>query len=195
MIMYYPNIFDENLYSDLFNEVLNFPVDYGKRIRNDLVDKKRCTTDIKEYEDKYELEMELPGYEKNEIKAELKNGYLIVSAEHAEKKDVKKDMKKDVKKDVSDDAESAENKAETNVEAKADTKENTKENTEAKVKEPVKYICRERFHGKTERSFYVGKNVTKDDIKAQYNNGVLTLSIPKEVNKPEKESEFISITD
>jgi HSP20 family molecular chaperone IbpA len=176
--MYYPNIFDENLYSDLFNEVLNFPVDYGKRIRNELVDKRRCTTDIKEYEDKYELEMEFPGYDKSDIKAELKNGYLIVSAEHTEQKDTG-----DAAENA--DANEAEATGETNSEAK----------TETKAKEPIKYICRERFYGKTERSFYVGKNVTKDDIKAQYTNGVLTLAIPKEVNKPEKESEIISITD
>lgn len=176
MIMYYPNIFDENLYNDLFNEVLNFPVDYGKRIRNELVDKRRCTTDIKEYEDRYELEMEFPGYDKSDIKAELKNGYLIVSAEHTEQKDTG---------DAAEKTEVNEDEAEAAGEAK----------TEAKAKEPIKYICRERFYGKTERSFYVGKNVTKDEIKAQYTNGVLTLVIPKDLNKPEKESEIISITD
>ncbi len=185
--MYYPNIFDENLYSDLFNEVLNFPVDYGKRIRNELVDKKRCTTDIKEYEDRYELEMEFPGYEKSEIKAELKNGYLMVSAEHIEQKDTG---------DVAEDADTAgANADEAEAAGEESTEKSTENKADEKAKEPIKYICRERFHGKTERSFYVGKNVTKDDIKAQYTNGVLTLTIPKEVNKPEKESEIISITD
>ena len=177
--MYYPNIFDEHLYNDLFNEVLNFPVDYSKRLRNELVDKRRCTTDIKEYEDRYELEMEFPGYDKSEIKAELKNGYLIVSAEHIEQKE------------SGEAPDGEESKAAADVEA--DTGAAETDNTIAK--EPIKYICRERFYGKTERNFYVGKTISKDDIKAQYANGVLTLVIPKEVNKQENESEIISITD
>ena len=166
--MYYPSLFNSDFASDLFDEVMNFPIDYGKKLRNELADKRRCTTDIKEYEDKYELEMEFPGFDKSDIKAELKNGYLIVSAEHTEKKDVP--------------AETAEGEAE----------ESTDET--AKKAEP-KYICRERFYGKTERSFFVGKELTKNDIKAQYANGILTLTIPKRVASPEGESEIISIND
>ena len=163
--MYYPSLFNGDFASDLFDEVLNFPVDYGKRLRNEMLDKKRCTTDIKEYDDRYELEMEFPGFDKGDIKAELKNGYLIVGAEHTEKKDT---------------TEAAEGEV---------------EGTEAPKKDVPKYICRERFHGKTERSFYVGKDLSKDDIKAQYTNGILTLVIPKKVARPEGESEIISITD
>ena len=107
--------------------------------------------------------MEFPGYDKADIKAELKNGYLIVSAEHVEKKDTTAD--------ATEETEAAEQKAEP------------------------KYLCRERFHGKVERSFYVGKDLTKEDITAQYANGVLTLVIPKKVSRPEGESEIISITD
>ena len=168
--MYYPNIFNEGFYNDLLDEVVNFPFDYGKRIRNEITDKKRCTTDIKEFEDYYELDMEFPGFSKEEIKEELKNGYLLVSAEHKEAN-------------------------ETADPEKAENTENT-ENTEASevVKaEPVKYICRERFCGKSERSFYVGKELSKEDIKAHYENGLLTLQIPKKVEKPEKENEVISI--
>lgn len=161
--MYYPSLFNGDFASDLFDEVLNFPVDYGKRLRNEMLDKKRCTTDIKEYDDKYELEMEFPGYDKSDIKAELKNGYLIVSAEHVKKNDTTED--------TAEETEAAEQKAEP------------------------KYLCRERFYGKVERSFYVGKDLTKEDITAQYANGVLTLVIPKKVSRPEGESEIISITD
>jgi Molecular chaperone (small heat shock protein) len=160
--MYYPSLFNGDFANDLFDEVFNFPVDYGKRLRNEMLDKKRCTTDIMEFDDRYELEMEFPGFDKSEIKAELKNGYLIVSAEHTEKKDTE------------DEAETAE---------------------DAEGKKEPKYICRERFYGKFERSFYVGKDLSKEDIKAQYANGILTLVIPKKVSKPEGESEIISITD
>ena len=177
--MYYPSVFNDNFTNDLFDEVMNFPFDYGKRVRNELFDKKRCTTDIKEYEDRYELDLELPGYAKEDIKAELKNGYLIVSAEHKEQKE------------SGEAPDGEESKAAADVEA--DTGAAETDNTIAK--EPIKYICRERFFGKTERSFYVGKTISKDDIKAQYANGVLTLVIPKEVNKQENESEIISITD
>ena len=37
-------------------------------------------TDVKEYPDSYELIMDLPGYEKNDIQAALQNGYLTISA-------------------------------------------------------------------------------------------------------------------
>ena len=39
--MYYPSLFNGDFASDLFDEVLNFPVDYGKRLRNEMLDKKR----------------------------------------------------------------------------------------------------------------------------------------------------------
>ncbi|MBR6402743.1 MAG: Hsp20 family protein [Eubacterium sp.] len=168
--MYYPSIFNDNFTNDLFDEVMNFPFDYGKRVRNELFDKKRCTTDIKEFEDRYELDMELPGYSKEDIKAELKNGYLIVSAEHKEEK-------------VEEQKEKSE--SEENASEKAGDQEITKTNP--------RYICRERFYGRTERSFFVGKDVAKEDIKANFVNGILTLTVPKVVKKPENEREYISI--
>ena len=45
------------------------------------------------------------------------------------------------------------------------------------------YLHRERFSGKTSRSYYVG-DVDKETIKAAYDNGVLTITFPKE--NPEK---------
>ena len=38
-------------------------------------------TDIQEYDDGYQLEIDLPGFKKDEVHAELKDGYLVVSAE------------------------------------------------------------------------------------------------------------------
>lgn len=174
--MYYPTIFNDDFYNDLFDEVSNFPFDYGKRVRNEVLPKRRCTTDIKEYEDKYELDLELPGYKKEEIKAELKNGYLVVSAEHTEEKKTQKNEVKEEKE-----------KTEAAEEAKEDTPEVKKEQPKPK------YLCRERYYGKTERSFYVGKEISKEDIKASFVNGILTLTVPKVVKKPENEREFISI--
>ena len=47
---------------------------YGKHAKN------MMKTDIRETEDGYELDIDLPGFKKDEIQAELKNGYLTVSA-------------------------------------------------------------------------------------------------------------------
>ena len=41
------------------------------------------------------------------------------------------------------------------------------------------YIRRERYTGKMSRSFYVGDEVTDEDIKARYADGILTLIVPK----------------
>ena len=183
--MYYPSLFNDEFYNDMFDEVINFPFTYGKRLRNEVLQKKRCTTDIKEYEDKYVLDLELPGYERSEIKAELKNGYLVVSAEHA---DCKENTTEETQEKTQEKTEGAETAAQT---TEGETKEQSGEVVEA---EP-KYICRERFYGKTERSFYVGKDVTKNDIKAQFTNGILSITVPKIVNKQEDEKEYISILD
>ncbi len=58
--------------------------------RDDFFDKKMPTlmkTDIKELKDKYQLEVDLPGYKKENINIELEEGYLRISAKVEEKKD------------------------------------------------------------------------------------------------------------
>ena len=57
-----------------------------------------------------------------------------------------------------------------------------------------KYVRRERYAGSMSRSFYVGKELEHEDIHAKYDNGVLTVTFPKEAKKkvPE-EKKFISI--
>lgn len=52
-------------------------------------DKKLMLTDIKESDKGFELEMDLPGFKKEEIKASLENGYLIISAEKGLEQDEK----------------------------------------------------------------------------------------------------------
>ena len=64
-----------------------------------------------------------------------------------------------------------------------------------KVKnEEGKFIRRERYYGECKRSFYVGNNMTKEDIKANFENGILKLNVPKAEAKPEVETDnYISI--
>ena len=56
-----------------------------------------------------------------------------------------------------------------------------------------KYLRRERYTGAMTRSFYVGKNLTEEDVKAKFGNGVLTLSLPKEAPKKIEEPKYIAI--
>ena len=130
--MMMPSIFGEDLFNDWFD--FSFPdVDrkyYGRRSADQLM-----RTDVKEKDDAYEVEIDLPGFKKDEIKAELENGYLTISATKGANND-EQDKK-------------------------------------------GKYIRRERYAGTMQRSFYVGDDVTQEDIKAKFENGILRLSIPK----------------
>ena len=57
-----------------------------------------------------------------------------------------------------------------------------------------KYIRKERYAGTMQRSFYVGDAITHEDIKAKFENGVLTLNVPKKEALPQKEEDkYISI--
>ena len=108
-------------------------------------------TDIKELDNGYELEIDLPGFKKDEIKAELNNGYLTVSAA----------------KGLDEDKED---------------------------KKTGKYIRRERYAGACQRSYYVGEDITEEDIKASFEHGILTLFVPKKEAKPAvEEKKYISI--
>lgn len=96
-------------------------------------------TDIKETENSYVLDIEVPGFDKKDVNVSLENGYLTVSAQKKT-------------------CEGGEN----------DEKNKKKEN----------YIRRERSCS-VSRSYYVG-DVDKEAVKAKYENGVLTIDIPKE---------------
>ena len=56
-----------------------------------------------------------------------------------------------------------------------------------------KYIRRERYAGSMSRSFYVGENMKEEDIHAKYENGILTLDVPKEQKKAVPEKRYIAI--
>lgn len=96
-------------------------------------------TDIKETENSYVLDIEVPGFDKKDVNVSLENGYLTVSAQ----------------KRTCEGGENGE-------------KDKKKEN----------YIRRERSCS-VSRSYYVG-DVDKEAVKAKYENGVLTIDIPKE---------------
>ena len=55
------------------------------------------------------------------------------------------------------------------------------------------YIRRERYAGSMSRSFYVGENMKEEDIHAKYENGILTLDVPKEQKKAVPEKRYIAI--
>lgn len=99
---------------------------FGKNTRE------RMSTDIVKKDNGYELTMDLPGYEKNDISIDVKDGYLTISAEK-----------------------------------KKDTTNESKD-----------YVYKERFFGKCQRQFYIGNGIDENQIKAKYDNGVLTLDIP-----------------
>ena len=81
--MMMPSIFGNNFVDDVFDDMFPFAGNYTTA-SYDLM-----KTDVKDAGDHYELEMEMPGVEKENIKAELKDGYLTVSAETNTKKDEK----------------------------------------------------------------------------------------------------------
>ena len=56
-----------------------------------------------------------------------------------------------------------------------------------------KFLRRERYTGAMTRSFYVGEDITEEDVKAKFGNGVLTLSLPKEAPKKIEEPKYICI--
>ena len=87
--MLVPSIFGENLFDDF----MDFPFDddfwgrknplYGKNA------KRMMKTDIRETDGSYELDVDLPGFKKDEIQASLENGYLTISAAKGLDKDDK----------------------------------------------------------------------------------------------------------
>ena len=63
-----------NVFSDMFDDMFDMPTanQNAKGLMN-------C--DVKEYDDHYELDLDMAGFKKGDIKAELKDGYLTIKAE------------------------------------------------------------------------------------------------------------------
>ena len=135
--MLMPSIFGNDFMNDFFG---GFPYKSNGTMQ----------TDVSETDKGYKVTMNLPGYQKEDIKGEVKDGYLTVTA-------------------------------------------TTSKNNDEKDKDG-KYIRKERYAGACERSFYVGEDVTEEDIKAQFQHGILKLFVPKKEAKPAVEQKkYISI--
>lgn len=149
--MLMPSIFGE----DLFDDFMDFP--FERDIRRRAAHTNGYTknssslmrTDIRETDGSFELDIDLPGFKKENVNAQLENGYLTINASKSSDQDEKDSQ--------------------------------------------GKYIRRERFTGHCSRSFYVGENITQQDIKAKFENGILKLSIPKKDAKQVEQSKYISI--
>ena len=70
-----PSVFRNNLFDDFFDD-FDRPVKRVQSPQNTLM-----RTDVKETENSYELDVELPGVKKEDVKAQLNDGYLTISAE------------------------------------------------------------------------------------------------------------------
>ena len=105
-------------------------------------------TDIQDMGDGYKMEVELPGFDKQDLGLNLNDGYLTISA-------------------------------------KVNRYKNDKD-------KKGHYIHRERFSGTTTRTYYVG-DIEEKDLKASFNNGVLTVMFPKEDAKKVAEAHSIAI--
>ena len=83
-----PSIFGENLFDDFFSDPFGMMAPqgrdplYGKHAKN------LMKTDVRETEDSYELDIDLPGFKKDEIDLNLNDGYLIISAAKGLDKDM-----------------------------------------------------------------------------------------------------------
>lgn len=82
-----PSIFGENLFDDFFSDPFGMmnvhghdPL-YGKHAKN------LMKTDVRETENSYELDVDLPGFKKDEVSVDLKDGYLTISAAKGVDKD------------------------------------------------------------------------------------------------------------
>jgi len=92
-----PSIFGENLFDDFFDDFFDFPVWddkamkkaqkklYGRHAAN------MMRTDVQEHDDHYEVDVDLPGFRKEDLSLELKEGYLVISAAKGLDKDEKEE--------------------------------------------------------------------------------------------------------
>ncbi len=136
--MMMPSIFGGKFFNDYFEP-------FGGYTTNGML-----KTDVQENEQGYLVTMDVPGIRKEDVKAELKDGYLTVHVSTSSDKEEKQ--------------------------------------------EDGKYIRKERYYGSASRSFYVGEEVTQEDIKAKFEDGTLKLVIPKKEPKPAVETkQYIAI--
>ena len=136
MTMLTPKVFSDDLFDDWFVPFSMFRdlnrADrklYGKHADREML------MDVKDHGDHYEVQIDLPGFKKEDISIELNDGYMTVSASKGLDQD-EKDHK-------------------------------------------GKIVRQERYSGMMSRSFYVGEDITNEEVHAKFENGVLMLDIPK----------------
>ena len=147
--MLMPSIFRENLFDDWFNFPDFSDLDRTERKLYGRHADRLMKTDVHEQDDHYEVDIDLPGFSKDEITLALNEGYLTISA--------KKGL---------------------------DHNQNDKKG---------KVIRQERYEGAMQRSFYVGEELTEEDVKASFKHGVLSLCLPKKEAKAVPEKKTIMI--
>ena len=88
--MLMPSIFGESLFDDWFDDFDRQMQHMDRRLygRNA---KREMKTDVREKEDGYEIDMDLPGFKKDQVELTLENGYLTVTANKGFDKDEKDD--------------------------------------------------------------------------------------------------------
>ena len=148
-----PTVFGENLFDDFFADPFENGFDrsffggqnalYGKHAKN------LMKTDVRETDNTYELDVDLPGFKKDEVQLDLKDGYLTISAA------------KGLDKDQED--------------------------------KKGKYIRQERYAGACSRSFFVGEGIEPQDVSAKFEDGILRVSLPKQVKKELPRNSTIAI--
>ncbi len=106
-------------------------------------------TDVHEHDEGYDVEIDLPGFKKDQIQLHLENGYLTVDA--------------------------------------AKGLDKSEKDSHGRL------IRQERYTGSMRRSFYVGDALTEEDIRAKFENGVLTLNVPKKDARKMPERKVIMI--
>lgn len=140
------DIFGRNFMDDFFEDFANSSFYRSNRIGSIPAMK----ADVQELEGSYQIDLELPGFQKDDLHAELKDGYLTIKA--------------------------------------------TRQGKEEEKDNKGRYIRQERYSGHYQRSFYVGEDITQEDVHAAFENGVLKLTVPKKEPQPKiQESKAILI--
>ncbi len=94
--MLVPSIFGEDLFDSFFDDFKR-PVRSNAGYNNSMINVMR--TDIKETDAGFELDIDLPGYKKEDVQAELKDGYLTISAKTNTTKEEKDENGKYIRKE------------------------------------------------------------------------------------------------
>ena len=135
-----------NLFDDFFGDMFDDPF----FSRGYVPQTQLMKTDIREKDGQYLLEIEVPGYTREDVKAELKDGYLTITADRKE--------------------------------------------PAQKADDRTRYVRKERYYGTMKRTFYVGEDITENEIHAAFKDGILKVIIDKpQPKKIEEEKTIIPI--